>query len=210
MREAPPHRQAGAVSVQDVELAGVDAKKGIVVRLKHDDAIPEGSETHFQVKDHGGSHLSVRSRPPQVPPDWERMCGAGGAPLHEPAGRAPHPVRPARWWTPRFAPLPTLCVMRTAPPRVHTLSLRSAPQLADVFRGADMEALLTSLSQARLPAPRQRGREIICSPHFEVPSDFPTRRVLQMAVTEADKTPLAQVRAKLTATVRPLPWFEGA
>jgi protein transport protein SEC24 len=51
--------------------------------------------------------------------------------------------------------------------RVHTLSLRTSTSLADIFRGADMDATLTTLPK--------------------------------MIVNDTKKTPLAQLRGKLTA-----------
>lgn len=32
----------------DVEMAGIDSDKTIVVNIKHDDKLPENSECHFQ------------------------------------------------------------------------------------------------------------------------------------------------------------------
>ncbi|EDQ85874.1 uncharacterized protein MONBRDRAFT_38641 [Monosiga brevicollis MX1] len=79
---------------QDVELANVDAKHNITVRIKHDDKIDEGSEAHFQV---------------------------------------------ALLYTTRFGERRI---------RVHTLSLRTANNLADIFRSADMDSIIVALPKA--------------------------------------------------------------
>lgn len=56
--------------LQDVELAGVDAKQAITVRVKHDDKIPESQDAHFQVGWACGHVCSVSSIWLAISPCW--------------------------------------------------------------------------------------------------------------------------------------------
>lgn len=78
-------------NTSDVELAGLDTDKSVVVRIKHDDKLNPSSDAHFQV---------------------------------------------ALLYT---------TVLGERRIRVHTLSLRCTDQVAEIFRGADMDALANSI-----------------------------------------------------------------
>lgn len=99
-----------SISPQDVELAGIDSTKALVVRFDYDTKLPEGKDSAFQVALLYTNRLGER-----------RL-------------------------------------------RVHTLSLRTSSVLADIFRGADMDAVLTAMPKMlvsdvpKVPLGQLRGK----------------------------------------------------